>query len=59
MNVDKAAQTCLMTEQENGIISVNNQLAAIFNYATKYYDLPKNPCNQAGTIGKGKAEEAC
>ena len=37
--------------------SVNNQLAAIFNYATKYYDLPKNPCNQAGTIGKGKAEE--
>lgn len=57
MNVDKVAQTCLMTEQENGIISVNNQLAAIFNYATKYYDLPKNPCNQAGTIGKGKAEE--
>lgn len=37
--------------------TVNNQLAAIFNYAQKYYDLPRNPCNQAGTIGKGKADE--
>ena len=30
---------------------------AIFNYAVKYYDLPKNPCTQAGSMGKGKAEE--
>lgn len=37
--------------------TVNNQLAAIFNYAQKYYDLQRNPCNQAGTIGKGKADE--
>lgn len=37
--------------------TINNQLSAIFNYAVKYYDLPKNPCAQAGGMGKGKAEE--
>lgn len=37
--------------------TINNQLAAIFNYAQKYYDLSRNPCSQAGTIGKGKADE--
>ena len=43
------AQTYLKT--------INNQLNAIFNYAMKYYDLQKNPCMQAGSMGKGKAEE--
>jgi integrase len=37
--------------------TINNQLSAIFNYAVKYYDLPKNPCKAAGSMGKGKAEE--
>ncbi len=37
--------------------TINNQLSAIFNYAVKYYDLPKNPCTQAGSMGTGKAEE--
>ena len=37
--------------------TVNNQLSCIFNYAVKYYDLPRNPCRQAGTIGKSKADE--
>lgn len=37
--------------------TINNQLSAIFNYAVRYYDLPKNPCQQAGSMGKGKAEE--
>lgn len=37
--------------------TINNQLSAIFNYAVRYYDLPKNPCKQAGSMGKGKAEE--
>lgn len=37
--------------------TINNQLSAIFNYAVQYYDLPKNPCTQAGSMGKGKAEE--
>lgn len=37
--------------------TVNNQLSCIFNYAAKYYDLPRNPCAQAGSIGKGTADE--
>lgn len=37
--------------------TINNQLSAIFNYAMKYYDLPRNPCTQAGSMGKGRAEE--
>ncbi|MBD5474876.1 MAG: site-specific integrase [Lachnospiraceae bacterium] len=37
--------------------TINNQLSAIFNYAVKYYDLPKNPCAQAGSMGKGRAAE--
>ena len=37
--------------------TVNNQLSCIFNYAVKYYDLPRNPCRQAGTSGKSKADE--
>ncbi len=37
--------------------TINNQLAAIFNYAVRYYNLPKNPCRQAGTMGKSKADE--
>ena len=37
--------------------SINNQLSAIFNYAVKYYDLPKNPCHKAGSMGKKRAEE--
>lgn len=37
--------------------TINNQLSAIFNYAVRYYDLPKNPCTQAGSMGKGKADE--
>ena len=37
--------------------TINNQLNAVFNYAVRYYDLPKNPCRQAGSIGKSKASE--
>jgi integrase len=37
--------------------SINNQLAALFNYAVRYYDLQNNPCRKAGSIGKSKAEE--
>lgn len=43
------AQTYLKT--------INNQLSAIFNYACRYYDLLRNPCRQAGTMGKSNAEE--
>ena len=37
--------------------SINNQLAALFNYAVRYYDLRDNPCRKAGSIGKSKADE--
>lgn len=37
--------------------SINNQLAALFNYAMRYYDLKDNPCRKAGSIGKSRAEE--
>lgn len=52
-------QNKLMTDgySQTYLRTINNQLSAIFNYAVKYYDLPKNPCKQAGTIGKGKADE--
>lgn len=36
--------------------TIHSQLSAIFNYAVKYYDLPKNPCKQAGAIGKSHAD---
>lgn len=42
---------------ETYLRTINNQLAAVFNYAVKYYDLRSNPCHKAGKIGKDKAEE--
>jgi len=36
---------------------IQNQLTAIFNYATKYYGLKENPCHKAGSMGKKKADE--
>lgn len=39
------------------IKTINNQLSAVFNYAVKYYDLPKNPCRIAGSVGKKHAAE--
>lgn len=37
--------------------TINNQLSAVFNYAVRYYDLQRNPCTQAVSMGKGRAEE--
>ena len=37
--------------------TINNQLTAIFNYASKYYGLEKNPCRIAGSMGKSRADE--
>lgn len=52
-------QNSLLQEQysDTYLKTINNQLCAIFNYAQKYYDLPKNPCSIAGSIGKSKAGE--
>lgn len=35
--------------------TMNSRLAAIFNYAVKYYGLQQNPCHPAGYMGKKKA----
>ena len=37
--------------------TINNQLSAILNYATKYYGLQANPAKTAGSMGKAKASE--
>ncbi len=37
--------------------TINNQLAALFNHAVKYYDLPRNPCMSQKKIGKGNSKE--
>jgi len=37
--------------------TINNQLAAIMNYAVRYYNLKENPCRKAGSIGKDHADE--
>ncbi len=42
---------------ETYLRTVNNQLTAIFNYASKYYDLKSNPCTKAGSMGKKQADE--
>ena len=37
--------------------SLHNQLSCVFNFAVKYYRLSANPCVQAGSVGKTRAEE--
>lgn len=37
--------------------TIHEQLSAILNYAVKYYDLPRNPCVTAGSMGRGFASE--
>lgn len=36
--------------------AIHNQLASLFNYAEKYYNLKDNPCRKAGSMGKSQAE---
>lgn len=36
---------------------MNTQFSAVMNYAVRYYNLGKNPCRTAGTMGAGKAQE--
>lgn len=42
---------------ETYLKSINNQMAAIMNYAVRYYGLKENPCSKAGSIGKSHADE--
>lgn len=53
-------QDLLMSEKNSYSMTylknINNQLSAIINFARKYYNLESNPCEQAGSIGSGRAE---
>lgn len=55
----RAWQTTLMQQSysQTYLKTINNQIAAIFNYAVKYYDLKSNPCSKAGSMGKSNADE--
>lgn len=37
--------------------TINNQLAAIFNHAERYYDLPNNPVSKTTRMGSSKGSE--
>ncbi|WP_317855977.1 site-specific integrase [Chakrabartyella piscis] len=37
--------------------TIHNQLSAIFNHAIRYYELPSNPAQKAGNMGKEKTKE--
>lgn len=52
-------QNILMQEgyAETYLRTIHNQLAAVFNYGVKYYDLKSNPCTKAGCMGKADAEK--
>ncbi len=46
---NKYAQSYLKT--------IHNQLSTIFNHAIKFYELPSNPAQKAGNMGKGRNKE--
>lgn len=37
--------------------TIHNQLSAIFNHAVRFYELPANPAEKAGNMGKEKTKE--
>ncbi len=37
--------------------TIHNQLSAIFNHAVRFYELPSNPAEKAGNMGKEKSKE--
>lgn len=37
--------------------TISAQMSALFNHATRYYDLKNNPCQKVGNMGKKKAKE--
>ncbi len=54
----------LMYKDKNGkgysqtyLKTINCQLTAIFNYATRYYNLQDNPCRKAGSKSKGEPKD--
>ncbi|MDD3220153.1 MAG: site-specific integrase [Lachnospiraceae bacterium] len=55
----RAWQNLLLKEgyADTYLKTIHCQLAALFNYAVRYYDLKDNPCKKAGCIGKSKSGE--
>ena len=37
--------------------TISAQMSAIFNHASRYYDLKNNPCKKVGNMGKKKGKE--
>lgn len=37
--------------------TISAQMSALFNHATRYYELQSNPCKKVGNMGKAKAKE--
>jgi len=37
--------------------TISTQMSAIFNHASRYYDLQNNPCKRVGSMGKKKSKE--
>lgn len=52
-------QADMMAEGYSGtyLRMMNTQFSAVMNYAVRYYNLGKNPCRTAGTMGAGQAKE--
>ncbi len=56
--------TILQMRDDNGkgysptyLKTISAQMSAMFNHATRYYDLKSNPCQKVGNMGKKKAKE--
>lgn len=54
LNNEKTGKQAL---SEAYLKKISAQLSAIFNYATRYYDLITNPCLKAGGIGSHRSKE--
>jgi integrase len=52
-------QNTLITQgySETYLKTINNQLNAVLNYATRYYKLPNNPAKLCGSMGKKDADK--
>ena len=55
--VKKAGEDTGLPYAETYLLTIHSQLNALFSYAQKMYQLPKNPCSIAGPMGSSVTEE--
>ena len=55
--VKKAGEGTGLPYAETYLLAIHSQLNALFSYAQKMYQLPKNPCTMAGPMGSSVTEE--